>query len=214
MKDIFTQTYLNIITQQGGIGDIPFPHTGLGLDSLPNADHKVISDILISLKREEWANNQQILNIIASDYWVRIDYQKYIKNDNYDDLKSTVAGVVYKYMDKFKQVGNSNDIVKKIEATVKWFKSAYYQNDPSFKWKIRQGNDIRPYSIFLEWNDSKRENTYMNGIQLVNGNEINNGTGPISSTIHAFAQKVWRDTKCKNFEVFIRITANRYKEEN
>lgn len=207
--DKFTQTYLNIITQQSGIGDIPFPHTGLGLDSFPNADHKVISDILISLKREEWANNQQILNTIANDYWVRLDYQKYVKNGNYDDLKSTIAGVVYKYMDKFKQVGNSNDMVKKIEVIVKWFKSAYYQNDPSFKWKVRQGNDIRPYSIFLEWNDSKRENTYTNGIQLVNGNEINNGTGPISSTIHAFAQKVWRNTKCKNFEVFIKITANK-----
>ena len=211
--DKFTETYLKIITQ-GTINSVPFPHTGKGLDSFPNADTKVITDILTKLGRGEWADNQQILNTIASDYWVRLDYQKYIKNDNYDDLKSTVAGVVYKNMNQFKQVGNSNDMIKKIEAIVKWFKSAYYQNDPSFKWKGRQGNDIRPYSIFLEWNDSKRENTYMNGIQLVNGNEINNGTGPISSTIHAFAQKVWRDTKCKNFEVFIRITANRYKEEN
>lgn len=103
MTDTFTKTYLNIITQ-GTIGDISFPHTGLGLDSFPDADHKVISQILIKLGRGEWADNQQILNTIASDYWVRIEYQKYIKNDNYDDLKSTVAGVVYKYMDKFKNI--------------------------------------------------------------------------------------------------------------
>ena len=203
----FTQTYLKIITQ-GTIGDAPFPHTGKGLDSFPNADPKVISQILTQLKRSEWANNQQILNIIASDYWVRLDYRKYINNNNFDDLKSTVAGVCYKHMNEFDNLikVDNDDITKKMEDVVTWFKSTYYQNDPSFKWKVRQGNDIRPYSIYLEWNDSGRENTYMNGIQLINGHEINNGTGPVSSTIHAFAQKVWRDTKCKNFEIFIRIT--------
>ena len=206
--DKFTQTYLKIITQQGGIGDIPFPHTGLGLDATPDADHTVISNLLREWNLEKYANNQQILNIIASDYWVRLAYQKYVKSNGNDDidLKSSVSGIIYRYKDKFEQVGNSNDMIKKMEDVVTWFKSAYYQNDPSFKWKIRQGNNIRPYSIYLEWNDSKRENTYMNGIQLINGHEVNNGTGPISSTIHAFAQKVWRDTKCKNFEIFIRIT--------
>ena len=103
MTNIFTKTYLNIITQ-GTIGDIPFPHTGLGLDSFPDADHKVISQILTKLGRGKWANNQQILNIIANDYWVRLDYQKYIKNDNYDDLKSTVAGCVYKHMQEFENI--------------------------------------------------------------------------------------------------------------
>lgn len=105
MTDIFTKTYLNIITQESGtIDDIPFPHTGKGLDSFPNADHKVISQILIDLKRSEWANNQQILNIIASDYWVRLDYRKYINNNNFDDLKSTVAGVCYKHMKEFNNI--------------------------------------------------------------------------------------------------------------
>ena len=205
--DKFTATYLKIVTQ-GTIGDVPFPHTGKGLDSFPNADTKVITDILKHLNRNDFADNEQILKIIASDYWVRLDYQKYIKNGNYDDLKSTVAGVVYKHMQEFDNIikEDVDDITKKMEDVVTWFKSTYYQNDPSFKWKVRQGNDIRPYSVYLEWNDSRRENTYMNGIQLINGREINNGTGPISSIIHAFAQKVWRDTKCKNFEIFIRIT--------
>lgn len=107
MKDIFTQTYLNIITQESGtIGDVPIPHTGKGLDSFPNADHKVISQILIDLKRSEWANNQQILNIIASNYWVRLDYRKYVNNNNFDDLKSTVAGVCYKHMNEFNNIIN------------------------------------------------------------------------------------------------------------
>lgn len=101
--DKFTATYLKIITQ-GTIGDAPFPHTGKGLDSFPNADTKVISEILTKLGRGEWADNQQILNTIASDYWVRIDYQKYIKNGNYDDLKSTVAGCVYKHMQEFENI--------------------------------------------------------------------------------------------------------------
>ena len=104
--DKFTQTYLNIITQQGGIGDIPFPRTSLGLDAAPDADHTVISNLLKEWNLEKYANNQQILNIIASDYWVRLAYQKYVKSRGSDDLdlKSSVSGIIYKYKDKFKKI--------------------------------------------------------------------------------------------------------------
>lgn len=110
MKDIFTKTYLNIITQdiQGGgsIGDIEWPHTGLGLDAAPDADHTIISNLLKEWNLEKYANNQQILNIIASNYWVRLAYQKYVKSHGSDDmdLKSDVSGIVYKYKDKFEKM--------------------------------------------------------------------------------------------------------------
>lgn len=110
MKDIFTKTYLNIINQGiqggGGIGDIPFPHTGLGLDAAPDADHTVISNLLKEWNLEKYANNQQILNIIASNYWVRLAYQKYIKSNRNDDLdlKSSVSGIIYKYKNKFEKM--------------------------------------------------------------------------------------------------------------
>ena len=103
--DKFTQTYLKIITQ-GTIGDAPFPHTGLGLDATPDADHNVISNLLKEWNLEKYANNQQILNIIASNYWVRLAYQKYVKSRGSDDidLKSSVSGIVYKYKNKFEKM--------------------------------------------------------------------------------------------------------------
>ena len=99
MQDIFTKIYLNIITQMNEV-----PRTGLGLDSFPDADPEVIADILKHLNRNDFAQNYQILRIIAHDYWVKLDYRKYINNSNYDDLKSTVAGCVYKHMQEFNNI--------------------------------------------------------------------------------------------------------------
>ena len=109
--------------------------------------------------------------------------------------------------------GMNSYTMEKLEKLVDWFKDTYFMSFITPCWTIERGDDTekgKPYKIYLEWYDEDKEDTTENSIQLVNGVDVSKV--PVIVLIRNFAQKIWKETRCKNFEIFYRINSGKEKE--
>ena len=108
--------------------------------------------------------------------------------------------------------GMNSYTMEKLGELVDWFRDTYFMSFITPCWTIKRGDDTekgKPYKIYLEWYDEDKEDTTENSIQLVNGVDVSKVTVPV--LIRNFAQKIWRETRCKNFEIFYRINSGKVK---
>ena len=107
-------------------------------------------------------------------------------------------------------VGMNWTVMHKIEDLVSWFEQTYLWTNTTVTWSVDKGDDSKdgkPYVINMEWNDHENEFTVESSIQLKEGKEV--FKTQIAVTVSNFAQKIWRETGCKNFVIKYKINGRR-----
>lgn len=101
-------------------------------------------------------------------------------------------------------------VMHKVESLVTWFEQTYLMSNEGVVYTITKGDDSKdgkPYIINMEWNDFDNEFTVESSIQLKEGKEV--FKTQIAVVVSNFAQKIWRETGCKNFVIKYKINGRR-----
>lgn len=98
------------------------------------------------------------------------------------------------------------DIQNKMVELVEEFTKNQLKDMSTIAWEVDGGDNTEngeSYLIYIEWDDKKKAKDSKGTIHLING--FSKDTVKILNIILIFANKVFKETKCKNFEVSYKV---------